>query len=96
MPISFIKRRLLDLYRHNVEPRVEALHAEQIYQGIFAQQCARHGLNEPFYPVGAAASYSLMYLLTRVLAELPVRNVVELGSGQTTVLIDRLLSLIHI
>jgi hypothetical protein len=31
-----------------------------------------------------------MYLLTRILLELPVRRIVELGSGETTVLIDRL------
>ncbi len=90
MPYQFIKRKLLDLYRYNVEPRVEALHAEQIYQGIFDQQCRKRGIDEVFYPVGAAASYSLMYLLTRVMSELPVKHVVELGSGQTTVLIDRL------
>jgi hypothetical protein len=90
MPLNYIKRRLLDLYRHNVEPRIEALHAEQIYQGIFAQQCARRGLTEVFHPVGAAASYSLMYFLTRVLTELPVERIVELGSGESTVLIDRL------
>lgn len=90
MPYQFIKRKLLDIHRHNVQPRAEALHAEQIFQGIFEQQCRRHGIDEVFYPVGAAASYSLMYLLTRVLSELPVRRVFELGSGQSTVLIDRL------
>lgn len=90
MPYQFIKHKLLDLYHHNVLPRVEALHAEQIYQGIFEQQCRRHGVDEVFYPVGAAASYSLMYLLTRVMTELPVQRVIELGSGQSTILIDRL------
>jgi len=90
MPYQYIKRKLLDLHRYNVQPRIEALHAEQIYQGIFEQQCRRFAVDEVFYPVGAAASYSLMYLLTRVMSELPVRQVVELGSGQTTVLIDRL------
>lgn len=93
MAYQFIKNKLLDLYRFNIEPRFDALHKEQIMQGIFDQQCRRRGITEVFYPVGAAASYSLMYLLTRVLSELPVRNVMELGSGQTTVLIDRLRSL---
>lgn len=91
MPAQFIKQRLLDLFRHNIQPRIEALHAEQIYQGIFTQQCRAHAIDDVFYPVGAAASYSLLYLLTRALTELPVKTVVELGSGQTTVLIDRLL-----
>jgi hypothetical protein len=90
MAYQLIKSKLLDIFRWEVQPRFEALHAEQIYQGIFAQQCARHGMTEVFYPVGAAASYSLMYLVTRILAELPVRRIVELGSGETTVLIDRL------
>ena len=90
MVYQYIKSKLLDLYRHNIEPRAEALHAEQIYQGIFIQQCRAFGVNEVFYPVGAAASYSLMYLLTRVLTELPAHRVIELGSGQTTALIDRL------
>jgi hypothetical protein len=91
MATTFLKKRLLDLYRNNVLPRIEALHAEQIYQGIFTQQCRAHAIDDVFYPVGAAASYSLLYLLTRALTELPVKTVVELGSGQTTVLIDRLL-----
>jgi hypothetical protein len=90
MPYQLLKGKLLDIYRWEILPRIEALHAEQIYQGIFAQQCARLGLQEPFYPVGAAASYSLMYLLTRILGELPIRHIVEMGSGQSTVLIDRL------
>lgn len=90
MAYQLIKSKLLDIFRWEVQPRLEALHAEQVYQGIFAQQCAQRGITEVFYPVGAAASYSLMYLLTRVLSELPVRRIVELGSGETTVLIDRL------
>ncbi|MBC7482381.1 MAG: hypothetical protein H7337_10905 [Rhizobacter sp.] len=90
MPMSFIKRKILDLYRYNVQPRVEALHAEQIFQGIFQDQCRQRGIDEPFYPVGAAAGYSLMYLLVRALSELPIKDVLELGSGQTTILIDRL------
>ena len=90
MAYQLIKQKLLDLYRWDVLPRLEALHAEHIYQGIFAQQCSRHQIREVFYPVGAAASYSLMYLLTRVLTELPVKQIVELGSGESTVLIDRL------
>lgn len=91
MAYELIKRKLLDLFRYNLQPRFEALHAEQIYQGIFMQQCRARGIDEVFYPVGAAASYSLLYLLTRVMSELPVRTVLEMGSGQSTVLLDRLL-----
>jgi predicted O-methyltransferase YrrM len=86
---NLIKEKALDLYRYNVLPRIEALHSEQVYQGIFDQQCRNLGIENTFYPVGAAASYSLMYLLARTLQELPVGDIVELGSGQTTLLIDR-------
>jgi predicted O-methyltransferase YrrM len=90
-PYEFAKHKLLELFRYNLQPRFEALHAEQTYQGIFAQQCRARGIDEVFYPVGAAASYSLLYLLTRVMSELPVKTVLEMGSGQSTVLIDHLL-----
>lgn len=92
MPYELINRKLLDVFRWELQPRFEALHAEQIYQGIFRQQCEKFGVREVFHPVGAAASYSLLYLLTRVLTELPARRIVELGSGESTVLIDRLRS----
>lgn len=92
MLTSFIKRRALDLFRNNIEPRIEALHAEQIFQGLFDQQCRRLGHPNDYYPVGAAAGYSLMYLTTRMLTELPIHRIVEMGSGQTTLLIDRIRS----
>jgi hypothetical protein len=88
--MNFIKRRLLNFFGWDIAPRLPALHAEQIYQGIFSQQCARRGITDVFYPDGAAARYSLMYLVTRVLSELPVRRILEPGSGESTVLIDRL------
>ena len=91
MAYELLKRKLLDLFRYNLQPRFEALHAEQIYQGIFIQQCRSRRIDEVFYPVGAAASYSLLYLLTRVISELQVRHVLEMGSGQSTLLIDKLL-----
>lgn len=91
MAYELVKKKLLDLFRYNLQPRFEALHAEQIYQGIFMQQCRARGIDDVFYPVGAAASYSLLYLLTRVMSELPVKHVIELGSGQSTVLLDTLL-----
>ena len=91
MPYSLVKHKLLDLFRYNLQPRFEALHAEQIYQGIFTQQCRVRGIDDVFYPVGAAASYSLLYLLTRVMSELPIKTVVEMGSGQSTVLLDKLM-----
>lgn len=44
----------------------------------------------PFYPIGGAANYSLLYVLLRANTELPVGNVIELGIGQSTLLLDAL------
>lgn len=87
---KIIKRKLINFIQFNFQPRIESLHAENIFQGLFNQQCLNFGVRNDFYPVGAAASYSLMYLLTRIMKELPIRNVIEFGSGQSTVLIDRI------
>lgn len=80
----------MDFINFNFMPRINALHSENIFQGLFNQQCLNFGIRNDYYPVGAAASYSLMYLLTRILNELPIKNIVEFGSGQSTVLIDRI------
>lgn len=85
-----LKTKLIQFFQFNFQPRIEALHAETIFQGIFNQQCLNFRVQNDFYPVGAAASYSLMYLLMRIIKELPIRKIVELGSGQTTILIDRI------
>jgi len=87
-----IKRRLAGfLTRHIVRP-VEDLASEQIFQQIFSQQCSNWQIRNDFYPVGGAASYSLMYLLFRLLTENKIDSIVEFGSGQSTILIDRLRS----
>lgn len=43
-----------------------------------------------FYPTAGAANYSLLYTLMRCVTELPVSNVLELGMGQSTILLDAL------
>lgn len=60
------------------------------YQNLFDIQCRNRGIANDFYGVGAAASYGLMYLLFRVFNEHEINSVVEFGSGQTTLLIDRI------
>jgi hypothetical protein len=90
MLTTFLRKRLRSFYLNNIAPDIKALQLEQIYQGIFHQQLRSLRIEENFFPVGAAASYSLMYFLARVLSELPVRRIVELGSGQSSVLIDRI------
>jgi hypothetical protein len=90
MLVTLAKTKALEFFRYNFQPRFESLHAEQIFQGLFNQQCLNHQIKNDFYPVGAAANYGLMYLIVRILKELPVQNIVELGSGQSTILIDRI------
>lgn len=85
-----MKKIIINFVQNNFQPRIEALHSETIYQGLFNQQCLNYGIRNDFYPVGAAASYSLMYLLFRIMKEFPIRNIIELGSGQSTILIDRI------
>jgi hypothetical protein len=63
---------------------------EEIYRYLFIRDITRHGIDDTFYPVGSAANYSLMYLVTRCMLELPVTKILEFGAGQTSVLLDRL------
>lgn len=94
-----VRRKLWSL-RH-LEPKVVAVSRlfskaallqsrEVVYQNLLQAALARHGIPDVFYPVGGAANYSLLYLLLRMIEELPVRTVLELGCGQTTLLLDRL------
>ena len=79
-----IKQRLIGFaYRHVVRP-MEDLTSEQILQQIFNQQCLNWKIRNDFYPIGGAASYSLLYLLFRVLTENEIDSIVEFGSGQST------------
>ena len=85
-----LKARLAGFLQWHVTNAVVAMQREVVYQNLFDIQCRNRGITNEFYPVGAAASYGLMYLLFRVFAEQNIRSVVELGSGQTTLLIDRI------
>lgn len=88
--IREIKRRLINFVQWHIVKDFTRLTDEQIFQQIFAQQCANWNLRNDFYPVGGAAGYSLMYLLFRLLTENRIESIVEFGSGQTTILIDRI------
>lgn len=92
MVTEIIKRRLINFVNWHIVRQVEDLASEQIFQQIFAQQCLNWRIRNDFYPVGGAASYSLMYLLCRLLTENNIDSIVEFGSGQSTILIDRLRS----
>lgn len=68
-----------------------SLHGREIiFQNIVHRALDRLGIDEPFYPLRSAAGYSYLYLLIRIVEELPVRRILELGCGQSTVLLDRL------
>lgn len=63
---------------------------ELVYQNLVHRDLARLGIDRPIHAVGSAANYSYLYLLIRACTELPVRRVVELGCGQSTLLLDAL------
>ena len=63
--------------------------SELIYANVFASAAASLGIPlPPLYPIGAAANYSLLYLLLRSTNETPVTRVLEAGVGQTTRLLN--------
>jgi hypothetical protein len=84
------KARLAGFLHWHVTGPVVAVQRELTYQNIFDVQCRNRGIKNDFYAVGGAASYGLLYLLFRTFDELEPGNVVEFGSGQTTLLIDRI------
>ena len=61
---------------------------EVVYQNIFDRDLAAIAIPNIFYPLNAAANYSLLYLVLRSAREFEIRSVVELGAGQTTVLLN--------
>ena len=61
---------------------------EVLYQNMFYQGLRAEGIERPFYATRGAANFSLLYLLLRCMTELPVRRVVELGAGQSSLLLD--------
>jgi hypothetical protein len=63
--------------------------SEAIYHYLFTRDLRNIGIDDTFYPVGSAANYSLLYLILRCLRELNIANVLELGCGQSTLLIDK-------
>lgn len=69
---------------------VEMYGQEILYERLFSNGLSSLGLENRYYPTGGAASFSLMYLLLRAITELPVKRIVELGCGQSTLLLDAL------
>ncbi len=63
---------------------------ELLYERNFARALDRFGLENRYYATEGSASFSLLYLLLRAVTELPLKYVVELGCGQTSLLLDAL------
>jgi hypothetical protein len=65
--------------------------AELFYQQVFDSAVARSGIAvPPLYPVGSAANASLLYAIFRLADEFPGLAWLELGAGQSTLLIGAL------
>jgi hypothetical protein len=68
---------------YQLEPAMEG-----VFRDIFLRDLRRMGLEDSYYPLSGAANHSLLYLLLRTLREFAPRRVLELGAGQTTLLLD--------
>ena len=94
------RRRLEDVARalDEIPPRGAAPSRQAIakskvedrYHKLFLEELALNGIPNEYEPGAGAANSSLLYILARLMRELPVQDVVELGSGQTSILIDRI------
>ncbi|NKI36606.1 hypothetical protein HFP89_15650 [Wenzhouxiangella sp. XN79A] len=82
--------RPLEWWAKNVAVGAMLNGRELVYQNIVHRDLARLGIDRPIHAVGSAANYSYLYLLIRSCTELPVRRVLELGCGQSTLLLDAL------
>lgn len=64
---------------------------EVVFQGIVHRELDRLNIRDvPLYPLRSAATYSYLYLLLRLVQEFDELQILELGAGQSTVLLDRL------
>jgi len=61
---------------------------ESVYQHAFMRDLDTVGIPHTFHPFGGAANYSLLYLLLRILRECGPDRVLDLGAGQSSLLID--------
>jgi predicted O-methyltransferase YrrM len=62
---------------------------ESVYRDLFTRDIASVGMADIYYPVGHAANHSLLYLVMRCLRETAPAQILELGAGQTTLLLDQ-------
>lgn len=68
---------------YQLEPAMEG-----VFRDIFLRDLRQMQLEDRYYPVSGAANHSLLYLLLRTIREFAPHRVLELGAGQTTMLLD--------
>jgi hypothetical protein len=86
VPFPWVRKALRSLRRrHGNHQSMEA-----IYRDLVVRELQRLGIEDRFFPVGAAANYSLLYLVLRCYVEMPVRRVLDVGAGQTSLLLHAL------
>ena len=92
MKLHGIKKRLRQSINNAATGgRFPLLHSmESVYQRLVQRDLAKLGIEDDFYPVAGAANYGLLYLIVRLAKELPLKQVVELGAGESTRLLDAL------
>lgn len=93
--ISKVIQKLRDanilLHRYGVtDPSMEI-----IYRELFLRELALAGLSDDYYPVGGAANHGFLYLIARLLREFTFSGILELGAGQSSLLLSRLIEACH-
>lgn len=62
---------------------------EVLFQNIINHNISALGIKSTaLYPVSSAANYSLLYCILRTIDETDCRNILEIGVGQTSLLLD--------
>ena len=85
-----LRTRLKEFVRR-LDGGARAASMEAVYQHIFERDLSSiNAGGVRFYPVGSAANYGLLYVLLRAALDYPIKEVLELGAGQTSVLFDLL------
>jgi hypothetical protein len=85
-----VLRRVVTKYRHWAAEFGDHGYLEPIYQRLFLRELARHGLSDKYTPVQSAANYSLLFILLQSVVQAQPAEILELGCGETTLLLDAL------
>jgi hypothetical protein len=81
-----IKTRVKAIWKQSlVTPGLEV-----VYQNMVKRDLDALGIVDNFYPVGFAATYGLFYIVIRAAQTWKLGNTVELGAGQSSLLLTRL------